>query len=497
MFANEITMYVFARRVVLAVALLCAGIWSTSGVAATIQIPNGDSAALRAAIAQAGQSEKPTVIRLARNGTYPLSASTGEPIELAGHVVLDGNGATITAGEADVGLASFKVPRGATYRILDLAWEGRFVSHGAWLRNRGSLTMDNVSLSGLLVPHRYNCGGTFCTFPISSYSGSLLVSGNGPASLRLDNVTFDLVQAVAGDPKYADASAEVAGTVVSIAYSDATFRHVTLSLTMAHPSAADTKTSAIGLQVTGLRHSDDGTRVAVSNSIVDVATTEAAGLRVTACASTREAYLNSLGGNIANPQGNCGFQKVVDDLAFGQYGDHGGPVPTLALELSSPAIGFGAPDHCLAADARGYVRGPACDSGAFEYGAQPRHDLAADRLGGYWSAPDKAAWLAVSYPMPNTALLVWSTFDAEGHAATVYGVGHFVDDNIVVTQAAIDRPVPGTDPVVLKPELWGHLRLDIQSKFDAVLHYESIQPGFDDGSRNLERLTISRGRRLP
>lgn len=468
-------------------------ITSAAGLAGTVEVADGDSDALRAAIVQAGQSGEPTVIRLAPDGTYPLSASAGGPVVLAGEVVLDGNGATIVAGEDDSRLAAMRVAPNGVYRIMDLAWHGDFRAQPHWLDNRGTLALEHVSFSGHLFPAQHDGGGTVGGFPIAgTYRGSLIGSTGAASDLTLRNVTIDLEQPMAGGAHYPDALADTVARAVTVASGHASLDQVTVSLRLVKVSEHTQGAHIAALRLTGSQGPDNGpTRVRVSNSVFRLQGPELPNVQLAPCDSGFESEVTSLGGNVTNVAGTCGFQKVVDRIGLGAYGDHGGPVPTLALEPSSAAVGFGDSVRCQTTDARGYVRDPACDSGAFEYGAAPRYSIAAEALGGYWSSPHKAAWLAVSYPLPNTALLVWSTFDDQGNAVTVYGVGRYDDGSIVVTQAAVDRPVPGSDPVVLKPELWGHLRLDLESKFDAVLHYDSVQPGFADGSRTLDRLTIS------
>lgn len=61
------------------------------------------------------------------------------------------------------------------------------------------------------------------------------------------------------------------------------------------------------------------------------------------------------------------------DAGLGDYGNHGGPTPTIALLESSVVLEAGIPAGCPATDQRGWPRTPgnACDLGAFEFGAEP------------------------------------------------------------------------------------------------------------------------------
>lgn len=83
------------------------------------------------------------------------------------------------------------------------------------------------------------------------------------------------------------------------------------------------------------------------------------------------AVVVSLGHNL-DSLGQCGFTAAGDltnkDPLLGPLQDNGGPVPTEALPLSSPAINAGDNTGCPATDARGVSRpqGAACDIGAYE-----------------------------------------------------------------------------------------------------------------------------------
>ncbi len=73
----------------------------------------------------------------------------------------------------------------------------------------------------------------------------------------------------------------------------------------------------------------------------------------------------------------CGFDAPGDlvntDPLLMPLAMNGGPTPTHALGVASPAIDSAAPDLCEGADQRGVARpqGPQCDRGAFEYEGTP------------------------------------------------------------------------------------------------------------------------------
>ena len=87
--------------------------------------------------------------------------------------------------------------------------------------------------------------------------------------------------------------------------------------------------------------------------------------------------LTSLGNNLfddnsCGPDASLGDVVAAEPLGILPLADNGGPTPTMALDVTSPAVDAGGAT-CLAVDQRGYGRpgGSACDIGAFELDADP------------------------------------------------------------------------------------------------------------------------------
>jgi predicted outer membrane repeat protein len=84
---------------------------------------------------------------------------------------------------------------------------------------------------------------------------------------------------------------------------------------------------------------------------------------------------NDLGGNIqyqANASGaNCSGKILVANPDTDTLKDNGGPTLTVAILRDSPAKDHAVASACPGADQRGYKRVDNCDSGAFEFGAEP------------------------------------------------------------------------------------------------------------------------------
>lgn len=86
--------------------------------------------------------------------------------------------------------------------------------------------------------------------------------------------------------------------------------------------------------------------------------------------------IQTQGGNVESPGDTCSLDPVVDrylvgDPLLGPPGDHGGPTETCPLLDGSQAIDFGSTGVCPRADQRLLPRADgACDTGAYEYGAE-------------------------------------------------------------------------------------------------------------------------------
>ncbi|HWH93897.1 MAG TPA: choice-of-anchor Q domain-containing protein [Baekduia sp.] len=108
--------------------------------------------------------------------------------------------------------------------------------------------------------------------------------------------------------------------------------------------------------VTGTLHSDQA--IALTNSII------------LGCDGvfSEEGPASGASGNVS-PDAGCPGRAVTGDPRLRPLADNGGPTPTQALGLASPARDVVAAAACgLAVDQRGLPRpsGPACDAGAFE-----------------------------------------------------------------------------------------------------------------------------------
>lgn len=472
------------------IAFACVGSMSASGASAReVQIADGDSAALLAAIADARTSVEPTDIVLAEDGTYALPP---EELHFGGTTTIDGNGAVLEslytqANDNDDRGTLLVVDQGAVVTIKNASFTGHFQG-SPWLKSSGQLFLAGVSIHGEM---RLD----YITLYLSSWAGGgkLIAVSGVDAKLKMRNVTLDLT--VLPPPDEFITQASFWYSIIDVRDgATADLQHVTLRALQTFTGGDTYIIGVVGVTAGDADQSTPAPQVTISNSILYVEARAAEGAEATVggwpCVRSDPNSIVSNGGNLVS-EPSCGFGRTVADAGFGSFDDHGGSVPTLSLRGVSPAIDAGEHAYCLATDARGYQRGAACDSGAFEFGAARAGGGLLDMgAGGYWNEPGEQGFLAVSFPGTERILLVWSTYDTAGKAATVYGVGHFVDaDTIVVADAATDLPIAGTTPVRVKPVRWGELRFDIESCSRAQFSYQTDMPGFASGEKGLSRLT--------
>jgi hypothetical protein len=124
----------------------------------------------------------------------------------------------------------------------------------------------------------------------------------------------------------------------------------------------------------GIASSAEQARIRVRNSIVsgNYADAPESGNANANCSVAIE----SLGHNLEDGL-TCGFTASGDlnaDPKLTELANSGGPTNTHALPAGSPAIDAGSTVDCVESDQRGFARpaGPACDIGAFEFGAEPK-----------------------------------------------------------------------------------------------------------------------------
>jgi len=119
------------------------------------------------------------------------------------------------------------------------------------------------------------------------------------------------------------------------------------------------------------------------------------------------------------------------------------------------------------------------------------------RWSGSWYEADKAGrGMFLQVQDDGRAFLVWFTFAANGEPIWMVGEGQAQGADLVFN--AVTRPV-GTrfganfDPVAVRKEPWGTIRLSGNGCASLALDYTSTQPGFGSGRFSLTRLSTAQG----
>jgi len=438
---------------------------TVSHAAAPVRIADGDCAALHTALASAGNKN---TILLARNGHYPVC-----DLSLAsGTADIDGQGATLqfltgtVAEGAALTLRNASItspPQGMSIpgsRRCESFARGGFATEGTALCNNGSLSLEDVSIHDLLFAVACSNGYPVCTF-------DLLIDSKGDLTLR--NLT--VAKTSFHDDAFPQGTAWGTGILISN----------TGVLQIDNSTFAGLDLGASGSAI----HS---TSMTIANSIFS-------GTSANLCQLSGST--TSLGGNVAT-EASCGLDagkgdRIVADLQFGAFGDHGGLVPTQALTYYSPARAAGVAQNCEAVDARGSTRATGgCDAGAYEYngGASAITDNGIN--GSFYDASADGHYVWIERVHDTGDILVtWLTFDRNGHQAWVVGVGALNGNRLHVDMSQNIGGVlqPGGPPTGSTTRPWGSVDIDLSSCLLAQFAYHSTLPEFGSGQFPLNRLT--------
>lgn len=414
------------------------GLLLTGAEAAVFTIGAGDVEGLKQALSDAAANGDADVIELAPGSVYPVDTSWS----LEGRLIINGRGAQITgvAGQ----FAGLVVPADSLVTINDVHFTQVQARGVAALSNSGTLRLARTTVS---VSYGEFCGRVVCQIGsavANSESGTLILEGSTVASNTI-----------------------------------AILNNGILSL-----KGATISGNGIGLRGTG--------QVTAVNSII---------------AGNDEdcdiGNLESLGHNL-DSDGSCGFNQPSDlsdtNPRLGNFGDHGGLVPTVALRPGSPAIDAGDPNRCTLVDGRGFVRahGPnrGCDVGAYERDGRVS-DIQPALTATWFDVREDGHFFNVQVldSNRNEVLVHWNTFDASGNHLWLQGLGqirgHRVD---MVLHVSGGMRYPDFDPADRTYEPWGTLTLAFASCWRAAALYEPLDPVFGPPAESrLVRLTATAG----
>lgn len=463
--------------------------------AATVRITDGDCNGLSAAVAIAAQNvdtASSTTILLARAGNYVgCSFRMG-----TGKLIIDGQGAHLQQFSAclfqdylipnpnpqatplplpSLELRNLTITGGAAQSNTCAVWVGDmnpiFPTHYV-LDNVGSVTLNTVTLTGstsVLSDGFIRSSGNLVfrnvsVVGVSVNASSILAALQGPNGALISNSgNLEIYNST-----FANNSARITDPVTQA--SSATFL----------------------INSNGLLQR---ARVLIGNSLFAGNGTYVCNPSLPAWASPSDFV--SLGGNVTT-SAICGIpassDKMVTDANLAELGNHGGLVPTQAISGGSPAKGAGNPQYCEALDARGYTRSPhGCDAGAYEYGGGSGALTASGMNGVYYDPDANGHYVSLQRIHDNGDIaIVWSTFDANGNQAWVYGVGQLTDKRIHANMSQNIGGVlqVGGAPTGSSVRPWGTVDIDLTSCASAQFNYASTLDGFGSGQFPLTRLAF-------
>jgi len=460
-------------------------IWSSAASSAVFDIPDGDVQALNDAILAANGNGEGDVINLAPAGRYSPenfpdgdegcdASSRGTLLSIMSRIIINGRGAVID------GIRNFHRPfcvdvagdlTLTDLRLTDFVNEGPLEGSntvGGVMIIRGKAQLQNVTIDKVVAD----------AFNGLSLGGAIFNDTTG--MLQLQNVTITdvtIVPAFPGGGRGALASSGEMTVINSI-----------LTGNSGGTATQGNSGGTAGIWVNGA--------TTLVNTIV-------AGNDGDDCAFVGTgAKLISLGHNI-DGDGTCGLDQPTDqpetDPELGTFGDHGGPIPTIALEPDSPAIGAAEDLHCPPVDARGFVRatGPRfdCDIGPFQLDAKA-HDIEPALTASWFFLPQSGHGFNVEVlgPDRNQVLAYWYTYDAEGNPIWLQGVGDIQGNRSAMALYRYEGMRFGEfDPGTKEAHVWGTLSLYFRSCQRGAATWQPLDPALPAGGIPLSRLSIVQG----
>ena len=285
----------------------------------------------------------------------------------------NGNGLTITVAASATPMPFFDVDVGASLTLDDLELTGGVAQGGPGqagvggaILNFGSLTVqsctiDNCSaIGGVSVPSE--------NMPDGDGRGGAISSGDG-TSLVINDSTFADNTATGGADGLSPPGQGLGGAVFEFNVSG-TSRVTILDSTFAYNTALQNAGAIYVLTLSGtVNFQMNNTILADSTGGVSDFFASAPGGGTVTTSGTNNLILNN---SDPTQHGFAGTNTITgQDAQLGNLTDNGGPTPTIAVRITSPAIGHADPSQSEANDQRGL----------------PRNSLAADGrqpdIGGY------------------------------------------------------------------------------------------------------------------
>lgn len=131
-----------------------------------------------------------------------------------------------------------------------------------------------------------------------------------------------------------------------------------------------------------------------------------------------------------------------------------------------------------------------CDRGAVELSPI---GLAEGGVNGLYFDPDADGHYLYILENDFSTLVVWTTFDPEGHQVWVYGLGELKNGRSLIANTYINRNGRVTlngDIEAAQEEHWGSLEVDMTSCTEGMVGFHSDLPEFGSGQFSIQRLAF-------
>ncbi len=398
--------------------------------------------------------------------TSPAAFGITGLVTIQGPATANGNGLTITVAASATPMRFFDVDVGASLTLDDLELTGGVAQGGPGqagvggaILNFGSLTVqsctiDNCSaIGGVSVPSE--------NMPDGDGRGGAISSGDG-TSLVINDSTFADNTATGGADGLSPPGQGLGGAVFEFNVSG-TSRVTILDSTFAYNTALQNAGAIYVLTHSGtVNFQMNNTILADSTGGVSDFFASAPGGGTVTTSGTNNLILN-------NPDptqhGFAGTNTITgQDPQLGNLTDNGGPTPTIAVSITSPAIGHADPSQSEANDQRGLPRnslaadGRQPDIGAYENQAYIQSAALGQLIPG---GPTGTNPLTVPFAQLTTDLANGNFSDAVNaldtitctavNEATIANSGVSLNTNLIPLLTEIGRVTIGLGKTVFQP----------------------------------------------
>ncbi len=451
--------------------------------------------ALIEAVEEAAQRPVGESTEITINGTYRFSGETLFAF-IRSDVTLRGGARAAVLTAADGWQPYFNVDRGGSLALVNLEFAD-FEMNGSLIYNTGSLTLDRVQFTRVQA-HPY-------CIRIGCFRTGRLVENEANSLVLMNQVSV--------------VDSGSSGTFISSPGSiltnsgEAIIRNFQLYLPtgLTETPFFNTGTLRIHNATFGAESYKEGRLlfgdlIDFSTQQVEIGNTIVSGFGGQWCD-----FVVSKGHNLVdNP--DCGFDAESDLTGMeasliwapvtANWSSSGKELLTKALVplADSPAIDSGSPDACLDGSLLGTDRASsdgdgdglgACDRGAVE---RVPSTVVQGGINGLYYNPEADGHYLYIADTAKQIMVMWTTFDANGDPAWIFGLANRVRPNgRVLANAYINRDGRvGLDGrlVPAEPERWGTLDVRMQSCNGGKLLFESDKPGFGSGEFRFQRLAV-------